>query len=298
MLVNNEIRNQDEQLPNSRRYSPEFKIFAFYIFSSSPKTYFKLAQFFSWPSRSVLIREQDEELMNTGLSKSMINYLDELIILKDQPSSLVLDEVSLKPFLSYDNNAGEVQGKTDLGDLGTSGKVAKYSLTFMISSPLNKIKMPLCFFFSASQVSGHNLEQITKSIIRKLFRIRIPIVLLIFDQGSSNLKLFRTLCTNPDQPFFNLDLKLNESESIVHTVHVLFDIPHVFKAIRNNLISYPLKFKDLNDNEQIANWSYIQQTFFIDQKQSISMIPKIKYKHVFPTSFQKMKVNILDLNKF
>lgn len=292
MIVNNEMKNNG--IPtNARRYESSFKLFLFYVYTLSPKVYDKLSIFFHWPSIETLIKERDKDLMNVGLNDSMLEYLKELNELKNGPCSLVLDEVSVKPFLVYDHHSGEVKGKSDLGTDESIDKVAKYALTYMVSSPINHCKIPIAFYFSGGQTLSKDLERLSKLIITKLFRIGINIHLLIFDQGTSNRKLYRNLCPNSESSF-NITIESETGHSINHSVYVLFDIPHIIKAIRNNLIKYPLSFKDENENEQLANWSFIADTYFIDKEQSISMIPKVKYKHINPTSFEKMKVNALN----
>lgn len=267
------------------------------MFSISPKTCDKVKQFFTWPSKSTLIKERDNELMQAGLSETMLNYLNDLSILHNQPSFLALDEVYLKSYLNFDDSTGEIEGKADFDDFEQSkgnrklnSNVSTHSLTFMISCPIIKVKLPISFFFLDGQVLGEDLEALIKSIISKLFTVNINITLVIFDQGSSNRKTFKKLCPDPDKTYFQLECKFN-GDLIKKVVHVMFDVSHVFKAIRNNLINHNLKFRDENDNEMVADWKYITKTFFINKEQSISLIPKVKYKHINPTAFEKMKVN-------
>lgn len=84
-----------------------------------------------------------------------------------------------------------------------------------------------------------------------------------------------------------------DDETKLHKVYVLFDIPHVFKALRNNLIKYDLEYEDKDGVKRVASWSHTVEAFFRNDKQPLSLMPKITYKHIRPTSFQKMKVKVL-----
>lgn len=67
----------------------------------------------------------------------------------------------------------------------------------------------------------------------------------------------------------------------------IFDIVHIFKALRNNLINYNLKFENEDSEFYTARWKYIINTFEIDKRGPISMLPRIKCKHIYPSAFDE-----------
>ena len=161
--------------------------------------------------------------------------------------------------------------------------MAIHRSTTNLLSPIS----PVSFYFSGGAVSGPELKIITINTIRKLISIGVKVRFIVCDQGPTNQYLFRLLGVTIEKPYFDLDLEPDNSIRIF----ALFDTPHLFKALRNNFINYPLSFKDFELNSHIAYWGFIARSFDIDRKNSIQIFPKLTASHIQPTSFDKMKVS-------
>lgn len=105
-IVNNELKNFNRN-KCGLRYSQQIKMIALYLFLTSPKCYRILKQFITLPSKSTLKKQMNNDLIKTGLNSDMLNYLKTIELTgNDRIFNLLLDEVSLKPFLNYDEKEG------------------------------------------------------------------------------------------------------------------------------------------------------------------------------------------------
>lgn len=66
----------------------------------------------------------------------------------------------------------------------------------------------------------------------------------------------------------------------------LFDMPHIFKSIRNNLLDH-----DFIVNDKIVSWNILQKVFSEDNS-TIRAMHKLTPAHIMPDSFQKMNVKL------
>lgn len=88
----------------------------------------------------------DFDTLNCGMSDSTLQRLENYN-LGDQVFSLLLDEVHLKPCVTYNKTISKLDGLSDMGnEIEQIRKVTKCALTFIIRSVSQSIKIPLCFF--------------------------------------------------------------------------------------------------------------------------------------------------------
>ena len=71
-----------------------------------------------------------------------------------------------------------------------------------------------------------SLTVLLKEIISKLMEIGLTEKVVIGDQGIHNQGLFKTLNISPEQPYHFWEGK---------KIYFMFDPPHLFKSVRNNL---------------------------------------------------------------
>lgn len=156
----------------------------------------------------------------------------------------------------------------------------------MLTSLNQFVKIPIAFYFPSTTTAGGELKDLINDILSKLFSINLRVHLVVCDQGTSNQSLRRKYNINIDQSFFNF-----EFEDKLFSIFFIYDIPHVIKAIRNNLIKYDLVFVYENIVYR-AKWKHVVDTFNYFSTQNVSMIPKVAIKHVYPSNFQKMTVSL------
>lgn len=76
-----------------------------------------------------------------------------------------------------------------------------------------------------------------------------------------------------------------------HQVIPLYDVPHLLKGIRNNLLAKNLIWN--NKQEQLkAKWDDILKAYLIDSSfEDVRCLPRITEHHVEPKKIRKMKVS-------
>lgn len=118
------------------------------------------------------------------------------------------------------------------------------------------------------------------------------VVATVCDQGSTNQSAIKTLLketneqftrTNQENPYFGF---VEGNQEIIP----LFDVPHLMKGIRNNLLNKDLHFT-LNKEKKIAKWSHIVQFYKLDSSEpSLRICSKLTDSHILIDRINKMKV--------
>lgn len=92
------------------------------------------------------------------------------------------------------------------------------------------------------------------------------------DQGPNNRKCYDLLGASLEKPYF------------IHNtfkIYLLYDVPHIFKSIRNGFIKGDFKTPD-----GIARFDVIREVFELEHGKATKMT-KLTMYHINPTNFQK-----------
>lgn len=117
-------------------------------------------------------------------------------------------------------------------------------------------------------------------------------VATICDQGATNCAAINKLVTDARSIY----LKNNQEPKrrfLIKELEVipLFDVPHLVKGIRNNLLKKNLVWEKDVGEKLVAKWEHIKNAYLIDKAEgSLRLIPKITEFHVMPGKLKKMKV--------
>jgi len=185
--------------------------------------------------------------------------------------SLVFDEMSLKSHVSYDKHHDIVEG------IGSEGKYSNQALVFMIRGLASKWKQPIGCFFHHGTVPASELAILIPLVIRKLYNIGLFVRCIVCDQGPTNISAVKLLGFDFNKPFISC------SPSTSH-IHVIFDVPHLFKNLRNNLMR-----KDIIFGEDIVKWQYIKSFYQLDNAAPIRLAPKLTERHIEPGNQLSMR---------
>lgn len=74
--------------------------------------------------------------------------------------------------------------------------------------------------------------------------------------------------------------------SMIET-YVVFDVPDIFKAVRNVLSKY-----NFHIDGKAISWEYIKLSSQLDKKQSIRAVPRLSDSHINRTDFENMKFKL------
>lgn len=103
-------------------------------------------------------------------------------------------------------------------------------------------------------------------------------VSVIMDQHPTNVKMAQHLGVTAENPTFSV-----ENTTIV----LLYDTPHLFKSIRNNLL-----IKNILLNDEIISFKYIRDLYHSDLARTPRLAPHLIRKAVYPTTFERMNVKL------
>ena len=117
------------------------------------------------------------------------------------------------------------------GIMDDSVPPAKEALVLMVVAIDDSWKLPVAYFFINS-LTGEERANIVSECLRRLHRIKVRIVSLTCDGPSCHFSMLKALGAN-----LNIDLMV---PSFTHpeadsTVHVLLDVCHMIKLLRNTL---------------------------------------------------------------
>lgn len=115
----------------------------------------------------------------------------------------------------------------------------------------------------------------------------LTVVSTICDQAPTNVAAINRLYKKTvEKKVF--DFKVGNEEIIP-----LFDVPHILKGLRNNLVSKDLHF-EIDNKKIIASWKHIIKFYEMNKNQSTGndrLAPKLTDYHIYKEKVKKMKVS-------
>ena len=215
--------------------------------------------------------------LQTGFSDVMFRLLHLRVSdlpLCDRQCALVFDEMSLKQQLTFDKNWDKIVGYTEGGNLAT------HALVFMVRGLRTKWKQALAFFFTHNTIASSKLPHLIKDCVTKLFAIGLFVRCLVCDQGATNVAAVKQMGFSVDSPRVLI-------ANLPHKVHVIFDVPHLLKNVRNNLQRH-----DIQVGDSTASWKHVDHFYRIDKMSPIRLAPKLTDRHIDLGSASKMRVSL------
>lgn len=270
---------QVQKKKQGRRYSAEFKRICLQMYFHGPKMYKRvLEKAFCLPSVNTLTRSISSINLTPGINPCVFNILKQKVCnLRgiDKLCVLCVDEMSIKANLFYATNLDKIIGFEDTG-VKRNFKPALAATVIMARGLCKNWKQPLAYFFVNTTFSGSELKIVVLQIISELKKINITVVGVTSDLGSNNMRMASLLNISPEIPYF-----FHENQKIVY----LFDIPHLLKSLRNNLITHSCYLRN-----SLVSWKFVKELYEHDKNYQVRALPKLTDAHVSPTNFDKMKV--------
>ncbi|KAL4149559.1 hypothetical protein QTP88_003486 [Uroleucon formosanum] len=185
----------------------------------------------------------------------------------------------IKEFIEYSKEFDFIEGFEDLGHYERTNKSANCVLVFMAQGIYSPWKFPVAYFLAHSGVNKTILKNLIIDVLQKLFEVGLCPKIIVCDQGTNNQSALKSLNVSEDSPFFFI----NDNK-----IFSLFDVPHLIKSVRNNLINACF-IKD----DKIISFNDIKKTYELDKEnfKSRSLV-KITDAHIYSSSFQKMRVKL------
>ena len=126
-------------------------------------------------------------------------------------------------------------------------------------------------------LKGTELQKVIISTLTLLIDNNIDVCAISCDQGSPNRTAYKQLNVTTENPFISI---LNCK------IFCLFDIVHLIKSVRNNLLVTNILIGD-----EIISWSVLVKIFESDNG-LIRAMHKLTEAHIKPDTFQKMRAKL------
>lgn len=249
------------------------------MYFMGPKLYKNyLQRTFCFPTPRLLRSFIEGIKLLPGINKMVFDTLQlKAEHLKEQNKMIMLsvDEMSIKANLFYHIGQKKVVGFEDFG-VERSFKPALNATVVMIRGLFVNWKQPLAYYLVKWKWTINMFKNIEQAIVA-LQNIGLTVCCVTNDMGSNNIQLANILGVTPEKPYFYV-----AEQKIAY----IFDVPHLLKATRNNLIKHTFWYED-----NTISWEYIK-TFYLHDKQYMTRsAPKLTDSHITPNNFEKMKVN-------
>ena len=267
---------------NLFRYTVEEKSLFLSLYSASPKCYRLLRKIVNAPSIRTLQKMLQNLNFSPGFHHSTLHSLSsksKTLDPKDKLCVLLMDEISLKEHLHYDDKHDKIIGLENFG-ISSGNSIANHATVFMIRGLTHKWKQPFAFFFSNGTMRSNKLKTLMLDGIRMINNTGLKCVGVVCDQGANNLSVMKSLGVTIDNPFFFIN---NETK-----INLFYDPPHALKNIRNNL-----KTKDFILDGTPISWQIIEELYAFDSENNCRLLPKLTEKHLSLDGFgTKMRVRL------
>ena len=193
-----------QRVPRGRRWSSQQKAFSLSLLHSSPKTYKLLRKVFALPSPRILKKAMQAIQVYPGINTNILEALrikTSKMSAQDKLVAIMIDEISIRECLSYDQSRDVIEGVTEGESRGE--ELANHALVFMVRGIVRKWKQPLAYYLSSGPMTGAEMKPLLLACIDSLQSIGLKVMLCVCDQGSNNRNLYETqLGVTVESPIF------------------------------------------------------------------------------------------------
>lgn len=216
-----------------RRYSPLMKQFAHTLYFYSPKAYNFLRKQFVLPNGRTIRKWLSSLNCHPGILGEVLEFLKKEV--HDKPHfkncALIMDAMSIRKQVLWDNNEGRYFGNVDYGGLiDTDFEMpATEALFLQIVSYTNNFKCPVAYFLT-NKADAYLQTQIIMACLRSLYEVGITVRSVTSDGTNVNISTYNNLGCNIEydelKPYF-----AHPSDPSVR-VYCILDVCHMLKLAR------------------------------------------------------------------
>lgn len=204
---------------------------------------------------------------------------------KETICAIMLDEMAIKKHVEFAN--GRYYGYADIGngEFDDSTPVAKDVLVLMAVSVNEAWKIPLGYFL-LDGMNGQERANLIEQCLHKLHDVNVRAVSLTCDGPSCHFTMLRHLGANMNVD--SLDPSFPHPADSDQKVHVLLDICHMLKLLRNCFADGKVL---QTEDGRLIKWEYIEELNNLQNREGLRLGNKLKNAHIMWRK-QKMKVNL------
>lgn len=204
---------------------------------------------------------------------------------KELCACLLMDEMAVRQQVTWNEQTQQFDGTVNHGGLTSCVQnvvPAKEALVFMLSGVDEAWKVPIAYFL-ISGLKAENKKEIVNTVLYNLQEVGVKVIAFTFDGTVSNIATANALGCDLHT---DSDLKTSFTHPCgTHEVHVLLDVVHMMKLVRNTLHSQRV----LNSETGTVKWEYIVKLNAYQNEKGLKLAKNLTDKHVhFENS--KMKV--------
>ncbi|KAG4065540.1 hypothetical protein HA402_013310 [Bradysia odoriphaga] len=291
-----QLRNAGRK-PHGRRYFPKEKSLCLALYKSGPRSYRFQERFLALPTLSTLGRHCANLMFSAGISPNLFAFIKEKVgnwSEKELCCTLGFDETALKTRTEYNNSTDEIDGFVELAGI-RKPVFATHALVFMVRGIYKPFKQAVAFYYTHG-LKSFELAELLILVTEAVLDTGLNVIGTVSDQVKINESTIHYLM---DRDFIRspgglLQFKV-QGKTIIHC----YDVPHLLKVERNNLLIKNMthciqnrwEISGLNDigEQQVASWQDVAAVFGIDQVAYPRLLPNIKDEHIKPIKL-KMKV--------
>ncbi|PZC87062.1 hypothetical protein B5X24_HaOG201298 [Helicoverpa armigera] len=207
---------------------------------------------------------------------------------KDRLCSLIFDEMSISPQIHYNAAKDQIRGFTF-----DDKKIADHVLVFMVKGLRKKYKQPVAYYFTNS-IKKAELKKILQDVIKYVHSTGLKQICTVCDQSTVNVSVINELVEETRIKYLKekKDWKHEKIQIGKTEVIPIFDVPHLLKGVRNNILTKDLKYYDFDENcEKIIKWDYFKQVYEADKCYGeLKCLLKLTDEHIYVDKMRKMKV--------
>ncbi|CAG4972030.1 unnamed protein product [Colias eurytheme] len=276
--------------PKGRRFTTEEKILALSLYKKSPKSYSLLNKYFTLPSAKSMKRLLGSIKINAGINPIVFEKIKKTLSEKnenDRLCSLMFDEMSLTPQVNYNCQKDSFEGFA----FNKLGHFADHALVFMIKGVKQNFKQPIAYYFT-SRLNKTELKNIITTVIQYAQDSGLIIVNTVCDQSTVNVGAITELVTETKAKYLRRGKEWRYDHMSIDRKKIvpLFDVPHLIKGIRNNLLNKDLVYTS-NNVQKTVKWEYFQKLYAADKSYGeLRLLDKLTEEHINPEKINKMRV--------
>ncbi|XP_031333106.1 uncharacterized protein LOC116163356 [Photinus pyralis] len=235
---------------NNTSWNKNEKEFAIWLYYSSPSTYRGFLQKgFKLPSLATIKRWIGASVFKPGFTKQFFHQLQlkaQTFDSIEKKCVLCLDEMSIMSIIEYSKSLDCIEGYEDLGlPFGRRNKRAKKAMVFMLRGLHSKWKLPIAYFLSHTGPNSKELTTLIQDAIIKIKSCGLQLKAIICDQATTNVSTFKQLLVSKEKPYFFFEGQ---------QIYVVYDVPHLIKSLRNNLLNGDYIINDKQPNKSSVRY--------------------------------------------
>lgn len=279
---------------HGRRFSKKEKLMALSLYKVGPAAYRCLRKIFTLPSEVTISRLISNANIGPGINENLFEQLKKKVKQMsdtDKLCSLIFDEMSIMPHFYYNRKRDQVLGFVDNGET-KKPIIADHVVVFMVRGVIKNYKQAVYYSFCSGSTPKLELAMQINKITTKLQEVGLKVITTVCDQGATNTSAINHLIKNTRETYLKKNLDLHDAIFEVNGEKIipLYDVPHLLKGLRNNLMSKDLVYT-MENKKRVAKWDHIMQLYNnTPSYKGLRLIKNFTESHCNPAKIPKMKV--------